>query len=87
MGTHGGFQWEPPEGSWWGPETSFPPVFGALEPVEDVGAAGVVHLVEGVRVRLLDGDGVTVETDDATEMLTPPQQRRLHRYSRTFTAG
>lgn len=37
---------------------------GALEPVEDVSAAGVVHLVEGVRVRLLDGDGVAVETED-----------------------
>lgn len=35
---------------------------GALEPVEDVGAAGVVHLVEGVSVRLLHGDGVAAET-------------------------
>lgn len=36
---------------------------GAFEPVEDVGAAGVVNLVERVSVRLLDGHGVTAETD------------------------
>lgn len=36
---------------------------GAFEPVEDVGAAGVVDLVKGVSVRLLDCHGVTAETD------------------------
>lgn len=36
---------------------------GAFEPVEDVGAAGVVNLVEGVSVGLLDGHGVAADTD------------------------
>lgn len=35
---------------------------GAFEPVEDVGAAGVVNLVERVSVRLLNGDGIAAET-------------------------
>lgn len=34
------------------------PVPGAFEPVEDVGAAGVVDLVERVSVGLLDGHSV-----------------------------
>lgn len=34
---------------------------GAFEPVEDVGAAGVVDLVKRVSVRLLNGDGITAE--------------------------
>lgn len=37
---------------------------GAFEPVEDVGAAGVVDLVKRVGVRLLNCHGVTVETGD-----------------------
>lgn len=37
------------------------PVSGALEPVEDVGAAGVVDLVEGVSVGLLHRHGVAAE--------------------------
>lgn len=37
------------------------PVSGALEPVEDVGAAGVVDLVEGVGVGLLHRHGVAAE--------------------------
>lgn len=45
------------------PGSGSPPVSGALEPVEDVGAAGVVDLVERVGVRLLDGHGVAAETD------------------------
>lgn len=38
-----------------------PPVSGAFEPVEDVGAAGVVNLVKRVSVRLLNGDGITAK--------------------------
>lgn len=37
------------------------PVSGALKPVEDVGAAGVVDLVEGVSVGLLHRHGVAAE--------------------------
>lgn len=37
------------------------PVPGALKPVEDVGAAGVVDLVEGVSVGLLHRHGVAAE--------------------------
>lgn len=37
------------------------PVSGALKPVEDVGAAGVVDLVEGVSVGLLHRHGVATE--------------------------
>lgn len=37
---------------------SFIPVSGAFEPVEDVGAAGVVDLVKRVSVRLLHSHGI-----------------------------
>lgn len=37
------------------------PVSRALEPVEDVGAAGVVDLVEGVSVGLLHRHSVAAE--------------------------
>lgn len=41
----------------------FLPVFGAFEPVEDVGAAGVVNLVEGMGVGFLHGDRVAAEEE------------------------
>ena len=37
------------------------PVFGAFEPVQDVGAAGVVDLVEWMGVRLLHSYCITGE--------------------------
>lgn len=37
------------------------PVSGAFEPVEDVGAAGVINLVERVSVRLLHGNSITAK--------------------------
>lgn len=37
------------------------PMSGALKPVEDVGAAGVVDLVEGVSVGLLHRHGIAAE--------------------------
>lgn len=40
------------------------PVSGAFEPVEDVGAAGVVDLVERVSVRLLHRHRVAARTED-----------------------
>lgn len=52
------------------------PMSGAFEPVEDVSAAGVVDLVEGVSVGLLHGDGIAVDdtADDywssANQMVT-----------------
>lgn len=36
---------------------------GAFEPVEDVGAAGVVNLVEGVGIGLLHGDCIAANTN------------------------
>lgn len=44
---------------------SFIPVPGAFEPVEDVGAAGVVDLVKRVSVRLLYSHGVAAGREDA----------------------
>lgn len=35
----------------------------ALEPVEDVSAAGVIDLVKGMSVRLLHGHGITERTE------------------------
>lgn len=40
------------------------PVPGAFEPVEDVGASGVVDLVEWMSVGLLHGHRVAAETPD-----------------------
>lgn len=39
----------------------------AFEPVEDVGAAGVVDLIERVGVRLLHGDSITAENNKKQE--------------------
>lgn len=44
----------------------FIPVSGAFEPVEDVGAAGVVDLVKRMSVRLLHGHCIARETEDTT---------------------
>lgn len=53
---------------------------GALEPVEDVGAAGVVNLVKRVSVRLLNGDGVTAKnTADCLEN-KPSRSRNTRRF-------
>lgn len=53
---------------------------GALEPVEDVGAAGVVNLVKRVSVRLLNGDGVTAKnTVDYLEN-KPSRSRNTRRF-------
>lgn len=42
--------------------SAFLPVARALEPCEDVSAAGVIHLIVRVCVRLLHSDRVTVKT-------------------------
>lgn len=42
----------------------FVPVSGAFEPVEDVGAAGVVDLVERMSVGLLHRHRVAERTED-----------------------
>lgn len=44
----------------------FVPVSGAFEPVEDVGAAGVVDLVEWMSVGLLDSHCVATGRQNTT---------------------
>ncbi len=44
------------------------PVSGAFEPVEDVGAAGVVNLIKWMSVRLLHSHCIAVETENTVRL-------------------
>lgn len=47
------------------------PVLCALEPVQDVSAPGVVNLVKGVSIRLLDGDSIAEKEPNVQTLVDP----------------
>ena len=63
------------------PLVTLSPVSRALEPVQDVCAAGVIYLVKGVCVRLLHGNRVAVDghtdTHRDTKMSVPTHTHKL----------